>query len=80
LRSTDLVGWLDAGTLLLILWESEDVARFVALRFRQQLWLASRGDGGQKWRAEVLEMSPEFTSAEQFIAAARAQRTLIVAA
>jgi hypothetical protein len=78
MRSTDLVGWLDSGTLLIILRESEEVARAVASRFRQQMWLATRGVGGQKWRSEVLEMSPEFASAEQFIEAARAQQTPIV--
>lgn len=54
-RTTDLVGRTDEGYLLMIMPETEPTdARTAASRWRDNMWISSRGVGGTKWRIEAL--------------------------
>ena len=67
-RSTDLLGWLDGYSFLMIMPETTDVDAEAALsRWRSEMWLRSRSFGGQKWHIAILPSSVEFDSAEQLI-------------
>ena len=67
-RSTDLLGWLDGYSFLMIMPETTDVDAEAALsRWRSEMWLRSRSFGGQKWNIAILPSPVEFDSAEQLI-------------
>jgi hypothetical protein len=58
-RNTDLVGWLDDGRIAMVLCETDAAsARFALSRLRDEMWLLSYTQGGQKWTIELLD-NPE---------------------
>ena len=66
-RSTDLLGWLDGESFLMIMPETTPAdAEAAVVRWRNEMWLRSRRLGGQKWSIAVLPSPVEFESAEQF--------------
>lgn len=53
-RSMDMVGWVDDTTVLMILPETaREEARAAASRWRNEMFLRSRNEGGQKWDIRI---------------------------
>lgn len=69
-RSTDLLGWLDNNSILAIMPETSraDVETAV-FRWRNEMWLCSRGVNGKKWKIIALDPAG-FETAEAVIEAA----------
>ena len=72
-RSTDLLGWLDNDSILVIMPEtSQAAAEAVVFRWRNEMWLCSRGVYGKKWKIIALDPAG-LETAEAFIEAATQQ-------
>ena len=55
-RSTDLVGWLDDRRVVIVLCLTDaESARFALNRLRDEMWLLSYTQGGQKWGITLLD-------------------------
>jgi hypothetical protein len=55
-RNTDLVGWLDESRIIVVLPEADAAsARFVASRLRDEIWIVSHSQGGQKWQIQLVD-------------------------
>lgn len=71
-RSTDLLGWVDDGTLLIVMPETpEREAQVAVSRWQNEMWLRSRKFGGGKWEVAAVQGSEDLESADQFIQAVR---------
>ena len=69
-RSTDLLGWLDSSSFLVIMPETSQVDVDTAVfRWRNEMWLCSRGVNGKKWKIIALDPA-KFETAEAVIKAA----------
>jgi len=65
-RDTDLIGWLDAQRVIMILPETSPAnARVAAARWRNDIWLRSRGQGGRKWHVTVVDDPTRCASLEE---------------
>ncbi len=59
-RETDLVGWIGEDRIMVIMPETNgDRAKIAMSRWRDEMWLRSRGVGGQKWQLTVLDALTE---------------------
>lgn len=66
-RRSDLAGWLDDHTVLAIMPETERRgALAAAYRWLNEMWLRSRGAGGQKWNVAALACPDDFATTDQF--------------
>lgn len=55
-RGTDLVGWLDDRRIIAVLPETDaESGRFVVSRLRDEMWLLSYAQGGQKWEIDLID-------------------------
>jgi len=55
-RATDIVGWEGPQTILILMPETPpEAARVAAARWRNEIWVRSRGFGGHKWQLTLLE-------------------------
>jgi hypothetical protein len=64
-RTTDLVGWLDGSSFLIVMPETSQKDAAVAVkRWRDQMWLTSRDKGGQLWNVAGFEVDPNQTAAQ----------------
>ena len=62
-RSTDLVGWLDDGGIIVVLPEADAAsARFAASRLRDEMWNVSHVQGSQKWQISLVDDLDEIAS------------------
>lgn len=62
-RESDLVGWIGEDRILAIMPETSAEHAEVALsRWRNEMWLRSRGVGGQKWQLVMLDELMEFNN------------------
>ena len=69
-RSTDLLGWLESNSFLVIMPETSQVDMETAVfRWRNEMWLCSRGVNGKKWKIIALDPA-RFETAEAVIEAA----------
>lgn len=70
-RSTDLVGWLDDETYIIVMPETlEEEAQVAMHRWRSQMWSQSRDLGGQKWRIAAIADPTRFETSKQLVEAA----------
>ena len=69
-RSTDLLGWLENNSFLVIMPETSQVDMETAVfRWRNEMWLCSRGVNGKKWKIIALDPAG-FKTAEAVIESA----------
>ena len=55
-RGTDMVGWLDGRRIIAVLPETDaESGRFVVSRLRDEMWLLSYAQGGQKWEIDLID-------------------------
>ena len=56
-RNTDLVGWMGDGQRLIVVLAETDApsGRFAVARMRDEMWLMSRSQGGQKWSITLVD-------------------------
>lgn len=55
-RGTDLVGWLDDRRIIAVMPETDAAsARFAVSRLRDEMWLLSHAQGGQKWEIDLID-------------------------
>ena len=67
-RSTDVLGWLDCSSFLIIMPETKPTDGAAALsRWRAEVWSRSRYMGGHEWRFVQVESTGAFATAERLI-------------
>jgi len=72
-RRSDLAGWLDDSTVLAIMPETGRCGALAAAnRWLNEMWLRSRGAGGQKWNVTALACPDDFATTDQFYQAVAA--------
>ena len=72
-RRADLVGWLDADTIVVVLPDSDDSgARQAAQRWKNQIWLKTMHMGSVKWEAFVLVNAAVHASTDEVLKVALA--------
>lgn len=53
-RAMDMVGWIDGTTILMLLPETaREEARAAASRWKNEMFMRSRQEGGQKWEIRI---------------------------
>jgi hypothetical protein len=62
-RMVDLVGWLDADRIVVVLPEADAAsARFVASRLRDEIWILSHAQANTKWQVTLIDDLSEIAS------------------
>ena len=67
-RPTDLVGWLDAARILVVLPETDETCAAAAIdRWRAKMWVRNAGVGGVKWQTARLVDARGFAGVEALV-------------
>jgi hypothetical protein len=71
-RRADLVGWLDADTIFVLLPDADERgSREAASRWTKQIWLKTMQFGAGKWEAFALTNAATFQAVDDVLDAAR---------